>query len=235
MAEETKKKILIVEDEKSIAQLVAFNLMQSGYLFETAYDGEEGLEKALTGSFDLILLDLMLPKMDGFEVCRRVREQLDTPIIILTARQEEVDRVLGLDIGADDYVTKPFLIKELIARIGANIRRARGENVRNQTQNTAILTIRGLEIDTGRYRVTRDGETIPLTKTEYELLLYMAKNPGKVFSREDLLRRVWGYDIQFGDERIVDVNIRRLRAKVEKDTSSPEYIMTRHGVGYYIK
>lgn len=230
-----KKKILIVEDEKNIAQLIAFNLLQSGYEFDMAFDGEDGLNKALTGDFDLILLDLMLPKMDGFEVCRKVREVLSTPIIILTARQEEVDKVLGLDIGADDYVTKPFMFKELISRIGANIRRASNEVVNSPDAQHNIIRLRELEINCENYNVTRGDEVISLTKTEYELLVFMTKNPGKVFSRGDLLKRVWGYDPQYSDERIVDVNIRRLRAKLEADNSKPEYIMTKHGVGYYVK
>jgi len=230
-----KKKILIVEDEKNIAQLIAFNLLQSGYEFDMAFDGEDGLNKALTGEFDLILLDLMLPKMDGFEVCRKVREVLSTPIIILTARQEEVDKVLGLDIGADDYVTKPFMFKELLSRIGANIRRASNEVISSPDARSNIIKLRELEINCENFNVTRGDEVISLTKTEYELLVFMTKNPGKVFSRGDLLKRVWGYDPQYSDERIVDVNIRRLRAKLEADNSKPEYIMTKHGVGYYVK
>ena len=230
-----KKKILIVEDEKNIAQLIAFNLLQSGYEFDMAFDGEDGLNKALTGEFDLILLDLMLPKMDGFEVCRKVREVLSTPIIILTARQEEVDKVLGLDIGADDYVTKPFMFKELLSRIGANIRRASNEVISSPDARSNIIKLRELEINCENFNVTRGEEVISLTKTEYELLVFMTKNPGKVFSRGDLLKRVWGYDPQYSDERIVDVNIRRLRAKLEADNSKPEYIMTKHGVGYYVK
>lgn len=229
-----KKKILIVEDEKDIVQLIAFNLVQSGYEFDMAYDGEEGLKKALTGDFDLILLDLMLPKMDGFEVCKRIRQTLDTPIIILTARQEEVDKVLGLDIGADDYVTKPFMFKELISRIGAHIRRASNDVVKNSAAEN-IIRIRELEIDCSKYRVSRAGKPVQLTKTEYELLVYMAKNLGKVFSRSDLLKKVWGYNPEYSDERIVDVNIRRLRSKLEADAGNPEYIMTKHGIGYYIK
>jgi len=230
-----KKKILIVEHEKNIAQLIAFNLLQSGYEFDMAFDGEDGLNKALTGEFDLILLDLMLPKMDGFEVCRKVREVLSTPIIILTARQEEVDKVLGLDIGADDYVTKPFMFKELLSRIGANIRRASNEVISSPDARSNIIKLRELEINCENFNVTRGDEVISLTKTEYELLVFMTKNPGKVFSRGDLLKRVWGYDPQYSDERIVDVNIRRLRAKLEADNSKPEYIMTKHGVGYYVK
>jgi len=233
-----KKKILIVEDEKTIAQVLAFNIMQAGYAYDIAFDGEAGLKKALTGEFDLILLDLMLPKMDGFEVCRRVREKLDTPIIIVTAREEEVDKILGFDIGADDYVTKPFAIKVLLARIKANIRRAGGEIVVHENgaePSGKIIKLRGLEIDCEKYSVTRDGEEISLTKKEYELLSYLAENSGKTVTREELLEKVWGYEGFFGDVRTVDVTIRRLREKLEADPANPEYLFTRRGMGYLLK
>ncbi len=231
-----KKKVLVVEDEKNIAMTLAYNLMKAGYAYDLAFDGEDGLKKALSGTFDLILLDLMLPKMDGFEVCRRVREKLATPIIIATARVEEVDKIMGLDIGADDYVTKPFSMNELLARIKANIRRSSNEMVPAPAESAdSTLTIRGLVIDTVKYQVTRDGTPIELTKKEYELLTFMAKNLGNVYSREQLLSEVWGYDGFFGDTSSVDVTVSRLRSKLEADAGKPEYLFTKRGMGYYIQ
>ena len=232
----SKKRILIVEDDKNIALTLAYNLMKAGYAYDIAHDGEDGLKKALTGTFDLILLDLMLPKMDGFEVCRRVREKLATPIIIATARVEEVDKIMGLDIGADDYVTKPFSLNELLARIKANIRRSSNEVVPAQTEAaTASIVIRDLVIDPAKYQVTRDGTPIELTKKEYELLIFMAKNQGTIYSREQLLSEVWGYDGFYGDTSSVDVTVSRMRAKLERDAGKPEYLFTKRGMGYYIK
>lgn len=236
MPEAVKKRVLVVEDEKNIAMTLAYNLMKAGYAYDLAFDGEDGLKKALTGGFDLILLDLMLPKMDGFEVCRRVREKLSTPIIIATARVEEVDKVMGLDIGADDYVTKPFSMNELLARIKANIRRSSNEMVGGEKETSdAVITIRQLVIDTAKYEVKRDGVGIELTKKEYELLLFMAKNQGTVYSREQLLSEVWGYDGFYGDTSSVDVTVSRLRAKLEADAGKPEYLFTKRGMGYCIK
>ncbi len=236
MPENVKKRVLVVEDEKNIAMLLAYNLMQAGYAYDVAYDGEEGLRKALTGAFDLILLDLMLPKMDGFEVCRRIRKKLSTPIIIATARVEEVDKIMGLDIGADDYVTKPFPMKELMARVKANIRRFSGEVMNNEPERGAEqIVIRGLVIDPARFTVMRDGEPVELTKKEYELLLFMAKNQGTIYSREQLLEEVWGYEGFYGDTSSVDVTVSRLRAKLERDTGKPEYLFTKRGMGYYIR
>ncbi len=233
-----KKKILIVEDESNIAQILAVNLMLAGYDYEIASDGEEGLNKALTGVFDLILLDLMLPKMNGFEVCARVRKKLATPIIMVTAREDEKDKILGLDTGADDYVTKPFSFTELLSRIKANIRRSSNELVSSpivdvDTQKT--ITVRGLSIDTEKYDVTLDGEPISLSRQEYDLLLFLAKNLGKPFTREQLMETVWGYEGYLGDIRAVDVTVSRLRAKLEKDPSDPEYLLTKRGIGYYLK
>lgn len=233
--EENKKRILIVEDEKNIALTLAYNLMQAGYAYDVATDGEEGLEKALSGRFDLILLDLMLPKLDGFTVCRKVREKLTTPIIILTARVEEVDKIMGLDTGADDYVTKPFAINELLSRIRANIRRAGGELINADAAASEIIKIRELTIDTARYYVCRGDEQIDLTKKEYELLLFLVRHPDEVFTREELLKQVWGYDGFFGDTQSVDVTVSRLRSKLEANPSKPEYLFTKRGVGYYFK
>ncbi|MCQ2431245.1 MAG: response regulator transcription factor [Clostridia bacterium] len=228
-----KKKILIVEDEKNIAQVLAFNLMQAGYAFDIASDGEEGLKKALTGNFDLILLDLMLPKMDGFTVCRGIRMRLDTPIIMVTAKEEEIDKIMGLDLGADDYVTKPFSINLLLARIKANIRRASNEVITGKTAGS-VITIRDLVIDNEKYLVKKNGQEISLSKIEYDLVSYLAQNEGKPFTREALLSAVWGYDDFYGDKRTVDVTISRLRAKLETDPSHPEYIFSKHGMGYYL-
>ena len=231
-----KKRILIVEDEKNIAMTLAYNIMKAGFAYDMAFDGEDGLKKALTGTFDLILLDLMLPKMDGFEVCRRVREKLAVPIIIATARVEEVDKIMGLDIGADDYVTKPFSMNELLARIKANIRRSSNEVVAAPPESpSASIVIRGLVIDTAKFQVTRDNTMIELTKKEYELLVFMAKNQGTIYSREQLLAEVWGYDSFYGDTSSVDVTVSRLRAKLERDAGKPEYLFTKRGMGYYIK
>lgn len=238
MAEKTeKKRILIIEDEKSIAQVLAYNLMQAGYAFDIAFDGAEGLKKAVTGDYDLILLDLMLPKIDGFEVCRQIRITMSTPIIIVTAREEEIDKILGLDIGADDYVTKPFKIKELLSRIKANIRRSSNEVVLNDSsaKNTDIITIRSLVIDNDKYQVTKNGESISLTKKEYELLFFLAQNTGKIFSREEILEKVWGYEGFYGDLQNVDVTVSRLRKKLESDTTNPEYFFTKRNMGYYVK
>ncbi len=237
MAEE-KKRILIIEDERTIAQVLAYNLMQAGYAFDLAFDGEEGLRKALGGDFDLILLDLMLPKMDGYEVCRRAREKISTPIIMVTAREEEIDKIMGLDIGADDYVTKPFRIKELLSRIRANIRRSRNELVRGEKPQDApenVIRLRGLVIDGDSYQVTRDGEALSLTKKEYELLVFLASHPGKICTREEILEKVWGYDGFYGDLQTVDVTVSRLRKKLEADPGNPEYFFTKRNVGYYVK
>ncbi len=228
-----KKKILIVEDEKNIAQVLAFNLMQAGYAYDIAYDGEEGLKKALSGDFDLILLDIMLPKMDGYTVCRGVRMKLDTPIIMVTAKEEEIDKIMGLDLGADDYVTKPFSINVLLARIKANMRRASGEVIVN-ARNSAVIRVRDLVIDNEKYLVTKKGQEIALSKVEYDLISYLASNIGKPFTREALLQDVWGYREFYGDRRTVDVTVSRLRAKIEDDPSHPQYIFSKHGLGYYL-
>ncbi|MBR7185740.1 MAG: response regulator transcription factor [Clostridia bacterium] len=234
---ETKKKILIVEDEKNIADVLAVNLMLAGYAYDIAYDGEAGLEKALSGEYDLILLDIMLPKMNGFEVCTRVRRKLSTPIIMVTAREDEKDKILGLDTGADDYVTKPFSFNELLARIKSNIRRSSGELVadKNAGEANAILQVRGLTIDTERYAVERDGTPIELSKKEYDLLVFLVSNLGRICTREELMEQVWGYEGFYGDIRTVDVTVNRLRDKLEADRSKPEYLFTKRGIGYYIK
>jgi two-component system response regulator VicR len=227
------KKILIVEDEKAISDIIKFNLAKEGFEAETAYDGQDGLEKALAGNPDLILLDVMLPLMDGFEVCKRVRESSMVPILMLTAKEEEVDKVLGLELGADDYITKPFGMRELIARIRANIRRTDAQSNEGEIGEN-LEKIGNLTVDMNRYEVRKEGKTLDLTLREFELLKYLAEREDRVFSREQLLEEVWGYEY-YGDIRTVDVTVRRLREKLEDDSSEPKYIMTKRGVGYYFR
>lgn len=232
-----EKTILIIEDEKNICDILSFNLQKEGYRTEVANDGETGLNSVLERDFDLVMLDVMLPKIDGFEVCRRVRKRKNTPIIMLTARVEEVDKILGLDLGADDYITKPFSMKELLARVKANIRRAESEPVipSNAIPDTkaGVLQFGDLRIDQEKYVVYRGETQLELTLREYELLRFLSGKPGKVFSREDILKNVWGYEGFYGDLRNVDVMIRRLREKLEVDSVHPKYIHTRRGAGYY--
>ena len=234
---DSKKKILIVEDEKKISQVIQVNLMMAGYACDVAADGEMGLQMALRGDYDLILLDLMLPKRDGFSVYREVRKKLDTPIIMVTAKEELDDKIMGLEIGADDYVTKPFSIKLLLARIKANIRRYAGEVVEHitpaETDGDKIV-IRALEIDNKNFRVTKNGKDIELSNKEYELLYFLASHAGEVFEREELLVKVWGYEGFYGGMRTVDVTMSRLRAKIEDTPAEPEYIITKRSKGYYI-
>ncbi|QIB68029.1 response regulator transcription factor [Aminipila butyrica] len=227
------KKVLIIEDEKAISDIIKFNLKKEGFEVDWAYDGQEGLTKALNTQPDLILLDVMLPSMDGFQVCKRVREGSAIPIIMLTAKEEEVDKVLGLELGADDYITKPFGMRELVARIKANIRRT--ELVSGaSTEPSNVHDFGDLEIDMNRYEVRKHEQVLELTLREFELLKYLAERENKVFSREQLLEEVWGYEY-YGDIRTVDVTVRRLREKLEDDSSSPKYIMTKRGIGYYFR
>lgn len=229
------KKILIVEDEKNIAKVLAYNIKKEGYDVEVAYDGEDGLLKALGTEYDLILLDIMLPKMNGFEVCERIRRTKQVPIIFLTAREEEKDKVLGLDTGADDYITKPYKNMELMSRIRANIRRSSGEVVTApRTGEAEIITVGELEIDTAHYSVKKNGEPIELSKKDYDFIAFLAANLGKAYSREDLLKEIWGYDNFYGDVHTVDVTVYRIRCKIEREPSKPEYLMTKRGVGYYL-
>jgi len=232
--EEGKKKILVIEDETSISDIIRFNLNKEGYDVLTAYDGREGLEKALSAAPDLILLDIMLPYLDGFEVCRRVREKSSVPIIMLTAKEEEVDKVLGLELGADDYITKPFGMRELIARIKSNIRRIDMTNAGGSEPAADVQVFGSLELDLNRYEVRKNGTPLDLTLREFELLKYLAEREGRVFSREQLLTEVWGYEY-YGDIRTVDVTVRRLREKLEDDSSDPKFILTKRGIGYYFQ
>ena len=224
------KLILVVEDEAPIVEILKFNLTKSGYRVLTAFDGEEGYNLALTEKPDLILLDVMLPKMDGFEVCKKIREKHSTPIIMLTARDEEVDKVLGLELGADDYCTKPFSVRELMARVKANIRRTSSDAPAGDAGDS--ITFQNLSINFSRYEAKKDDKVIDLTLREFELLKFLAQQPGQIFTRETLLEKVWGYDY-YGDGRTVDVTVRRLREKIEDNPASPNFIMTKRGVGYY--
>lgn len=225
------KKILIVDDEKNIVDILKFNLKKEGFTTIEAFDGEQAVELAFSENPDLIILDVMLPKMDGFTVCRKLRQSLTTPIIMLTAKEEEVDKVLGLELGADDYITKPFSQRELMARIKANIRRTAMEEVA-ATRAANIIQAKDLVIDCDRYEVKRDGKVIELTLREFELVKFLAMYPGQIFTRETLLEKVWGYEY-YGDVRTVDVTVRRVREKLERDPSNCEYILTKRGVGYY--
>lgn len=223
-------KILLVEDEKTLAKALKFSLEKEGFTVEVAYDGEEGLQALTRAAPDLIILDLMLPKIDGYEFCRRLRRSSDVPIIMLTARNEDIDKILGLELGADDYMTKPFNTRELLARIKAILRRA------GQAELGARKTIRmgNLQVDLIRHRVTMEDREIPLTSREYALISFLASNPGRVYSREQLLEQVWGYDF-CGDARTVDVHIRHLREKLEEQPAEPRYILTVWGAGYKFK
>lgn len=230
-----EKTILVVDDEKPIADILQFNLIKEGYKVVCAYDGEEALEKVEEVQPDLMLLDIMLPKRDGMEVCREVRKKYDIPIIMLTAKDSEIDKVLGLELGADDYVTKPFSTRELIARVKANMRRhqtvAQPEEAVEENND---IVVGSLTIQPDAYLVLKRDETIELTHREFELLHYLASHIGQVMTREHLLQTVWGYDY-FGDVRTVDVTIRRLREKIEDNPSHPAWIVTRRGVGYYLR
>ncbi|MBR2716919.1 MAG: response regulator transcription factor [Oscillospiraceae bacterium] len=222
------KTILIVDDEKTIVDILRFNMRKEGYDTLEAYDGRTALRLVEEKNPDLVLLDVMLPEMDGFEVCRNIRRHnLTIPIIMLTAREEETDKVLGLELGADDYITKPFSIREVSARVKANIRRT-------GSIEPESAAVRGILIDAERYTAYKDGQPLELTQREFELLKYLAAAPGKVFSREELLHEVWQYDF-LGDLRAVDVAVRRLREKVEDDSANPSHVMTKRGVGYYFE
>ena len=229
------KKILVVDDEKPNPDTDKITLTKEGFEVITAFDGEEGLVAFNEKNPDLVILDLMLPKIDGLEVCREIRKTSNVPIIMVTAKDSEIDKVLGLELGADDYVTKPFSNRELIARVKANLRRQQLAPAEAEEEKTANEIVLGsLIIHEDAYVVSKRGEEIELTHREFELLHYLAKHIGQVITREHLLQTVWGYDY-FGDVRTVDVTVRRLREKIEDTPSHPTWIMTRRGVGYYIK
>ena len=224
-------KILVVDDEKLLVKGIKFNLENEGYQVECAYDGATAVELARTGNFDLIILDLMMPEIDGLEACVKIREFSSVPIIMLTARSEDTDKIIGFECGADDYITKPFNILELKARIRALLRRASGTV---QAKQQSRITVGGLTLDMEQRVAIRDGETVELTAKEYDLIELLMKNPRRVYSRENLMNVVWGYSYT-GDYRTVDVHIRRLREKLEKNPAEPDHIMTKWGVGYYFK
>lgn len=229
-----KKIILVVDDEKPIADILQFNLTKEGFEVHCAYDGNEALEMVEEIKPELILLDIMLPQRDGMEVCREVRKKYEMPIIMLTAKDSEIDKVLGLELGADDYVTKPFSTREIIARVKANLRRHQQVPSQVEEEESNEITIGSLVIHPDAYIVSKRGEKIELTHREFELLHYLARHIGQVMTREHLLQTVWGYDY-YGDVRTVDVTVRRLREKVEDNPSHPTWIVTRRGVGYYLR
>ncbi len=226
------KKVLVVDDEKLIVKGLRFSLEQDDMEVDTAYDGEEAVEKAREGNYDIILLDLMLPKLDGLSACQQIREFSDVPIIMLTAKGEDMDKILGLEYGADDYITKPFNILEVKARIKAIMRRTSSRGV--QEQNERIVEVGDLVLDCDARRVQVSGREVNLTAKEFDVLELLVLNPNKVYSRENLLNLVWGYEYP-GDVRTVDVHIRRLREKIEENPSDPKYVHTKWGVGYYFQ
>ena len=242
---EFKKTILIVDDEKMILNLLAHNLEKEGYNVIEATDGLEAINIAQEKKIDLILLDVMLPKLDGLSVCKRVKNMLNIPILMVTAKDDELDKILGLELGADDYITKPFNIRELLARIKANLRKydivsnlekeqkSEKSKDENKIKRTNILEVGALTLDLDRFEVMVNNQIVDLTLREFEVLRFLAQEPGQVITRETLLEKVWGYEY-FGDIRTVDVTVRRIREKIENDTSNPKILITKRGVGYYI-
>ncbi len=234
-----KKTILIVDDEKTIVDMLVYNLQKEGYNTLEANDGEEAVNVALSQKPDLILLDIMLPKMDGLAVCKRIRQTLNIPILMLSAKDEEIDKILGLELGADDYITKPFSVRELMARVKANLRKAelsgaeKAGKEEEEKEEENIIAVGDLTLDLNKFEVKVRGEIMDLTLREFEVLKYLANQPGQVVTREVLLEKVWGYEY-YGDIRTVDVTVRRIREKIEKDTSNPKILITKRGVGYYI-
>jgi two-component system alkaline phosphatase synthesis response regulator PhoP len=222
------KTVLVVEDEESLASTLSYNFRKNGFNVISAADGVEGLRAARRDNPDVIVLDLMLPKMDGLEVCRRLRAESDVPILMLTAKTEELDRVVGLEVGADDYLTKPFGMRELIARVRALIRRSSGGSAR---QEASRITAGALEFDLRGRTVTRAGQPVALKPKEFDLVFFLARNAGQVFTREQLLEQVWGYEF-FGGSRTVDVHVRWLREKLEEHPAQPRHLLTVRGVGY---
>lgn len=225
--------VLVVDDEEPIANILKFALEREGYTVHLAFDGAEAVQTTRDKAPDLVLLDVMLPEKDGFEVCREIRLFSNVPIIMLTARESEVDKVLGLELGADDYVTKPFSTRELLARVKANLRRLALEREQSVENGRDRLTVGEVLIDLSHYEVRKRGDVVPLTHREFELLAFLASRPGMVYTREALLLEVWDSDYS-GDERTVDVTVRRLREKLEDDPGNPAYVLTKRGVGYYV-
>ena len=243
--EKTTKKVLVVDDEQAIIDVLVYNLKKEGYETLEATDGITAVNMALEQKTDLMLLDIMLPKMDGLTVCKRVKNYLNIPILMLTAKDAEIDKIVGLELGADDYITKPFSVRELMARVKANLRKNEITNVTNitpeqiqeiietETKKQNIIKVNDIELDLDRFEVKVRGDIIDLTLREFEVLKFLAAQPGQVITRETLLEKVWGYEY-YGDIRTVDVTVRRIREKIEKDTSSPKILITKRGVGYYI-
>lgn len=241
--DETKKTILIVDDEKPIVDILVYNLQKEGYNTIEANDGEEAIKIAFEQKPDLILLDIMLPKVDGLTVCKRIRNSFNMPIIMISAKDEEIDKILGLELGADDYITKPFSVRELVARVKANLRKAEvsvkieeepeAKEKKEINREDHIVVIGELSLNLDKFEVKVRGKTIDLTLREFEVLRYLANQPGQVTTREVLLEKVWGYEY-YGDIRTVDVTIRRIREKIEVDTSNPKILITKRGVGYYL-
>lgn len=236
------KKVLVVDDEQSIIDILVYNLEKEGYETLKATDGISAVNIALEEKPDLMLLDIMLPKLDGLSVCKRVKNYLNIPILMLTAKDAEIDKIVGLELGADDYITKPFSVRELMARVKANLRKNEISNIPKETttevsevetKNNNTIKVNDLELELDRFEVKVRGEIIDLTLREFEVLKFLASQPGQVITRETLLEKVWGYEY-YGDIRTVDVTVRRIREKIEKDTSSPKILITKRGVGYYI-
>ena len=233
-----QKTILIVDDEQPIREILVYNLKKEGYNVIEASDGITAINIALEQYPDLILLDIMLPKMDGLSVCKRIKNSYNVPILMLTAKDSEIDKILGLELGADDYITKPFSVRELIARVKANLRKVenlavtRIDNDNSKKKENKII-VNDLELDLDKFEVKIRGEIIDLTVREFEFIKFLASQPGQFVTRETLLEKVWGYEY-YGDIRTVDVTVRRIREKIEKDTSSPKILITKRGVGYYI-
>ena len=237
-AEMAKKTILVVDDEKPIVDILTYNLQKEGYSTLEANDGEEAIKIATEKKPDLILLDIMLPKMDGLTVCKKIRASLNVPILMLTAKDEEIDKILGLELGADDYITKPFSVRELMARVKANLRKAEiqvqsTDAIEEPKKESILIEVGELSINIEKFEVKVRGKVIDLTLREFEVLKYLANQPGQVVTRETLLEKVWGYEY-YGDIRTVDVTVRRIREKIEKDTSAPKILITKRGVGYYL-
>jgi two-component system response regulator VicR len=226
------RKILVVDDEKPIADILKFNLEKEGYDVELAYDGDEAVKKTYKDNPDLVILDIMLPKKDGFQVLKDIRKEYKIPVLMLTAKEEEVDKILGLELGADDYITKPFSMRELVARVKANLRRVEYSN--GEENNNDTITSGELSINFNKYEVKKNGQVVELTLREFELLKFLAQRAEQVFSREQLLEEVWGYEY-YGDIRTVDVTVRRLREKIEDGRGEYKHILTKRGVGYYFK
>ena len=234
----TQKTILVVDDEEPIRDILSHNLSKEGYRIIEAADGMTAVDMALSEHPDLVLLDIMLPRLDGLSVCKRIKNSLNVPILMLTAKDGEIDKILGLELGADDYITKPFSIRELIARVKANLRKVEVNSIPRNENNVAKkqdnkIVVNDLELDLDKFEVKVRGEIIDLTVREFEVIKFLASQPGQVVTRETLLEKVWGYEY-YGDIRTVDVTVRRIREKIEKDTSAPKILITKRGVGYYI-